>query len=96
LLPVYQSAYRSHHSSETQLLKVVSELLDAADADPPRVSLLGILDPSAAFDTVDHDILIARLQESYGIRGTALSWLASFLDARSQVVVYSGQTSAPH
>ena len=45
-----------------------------------------LLDLSAAFDTVDHDILLTRLQVSYGVKGSALAWIASFIQHRSQSV----------
>ena len=61
LLPVRQSAYRRGHSTETAVLKVIYDIFDAADAAPSKIKLLGMLDLSAAFDTVDHDILLARL-----------------------------------
>ena len=48
---------------------------------------------SAAFDTVDHDILLERLQRSYGIRGWALQWFASFMTGRQQSVRFGGSTS---
>src|SRR6218665_3849591 len=54
LLPVHQSAYRKFHSTETALLKVVTDLIEAIDAGDH--ALLGLLDLSAAFDTVDHDV----------------------------------------
>ena len=53
LLPRLQSAYRRHHSTETALLRVLSEIYAAADRQD--VTLLGLLDLSAAFDCVDHD-----------------------------------------
>ena len=59
-----QSAYRSGHSTERALIKVISDIIDAADGQ--QVTLL---DMNAAFDTVDHDILLHRLETSYGIRG---------------------------
>ena len=62
LFPDLQSAYRQGHSTETALLKIFSDILDAADS--AQVTLLGLLDLSAAFDTVDHDILLTRLQVS--------------------------------
>ena len=60
LLPRLQSAYRRHHSTETALLRVLSDVYAAIDRQD--VTLLGLLDLSAAFDCVDHDILIDRLQ----------------------------------
>ena len=91
LLPNLQSAYRKHHSTETVLLKVVSDILRAADIG--HVSLLCLLDLSAAFDTVDHNVLIDRLQNSYGLNGTVLSWIKSFVHQRTQSVVVGGGVS---
>ena len=85
-MPVLQSAYRSGHSTESCLLKVMSDILDAADSG--EVSLVGLLDLSAAFDTVDHDILLRRLQSSFGIGGIILHWITSFLTDRTQAVVF--------
>jgi len=57
LLPSLQSAYRKNHSTETAVLKVITDVLRAADRG--EVTLLCLLDLSAAFDTKDHDILLA-------------------------------------
>ena len=73
LFPVYQSAYRHHHSTETALLKVVNDIL--LNMDKQHVTLLLFLDLSAAFDTVEHDTLLRRLQNSFGIQGKVLSSL---------------------
>ena len=67
--PRYQSAYRKYYSTETALLKVVNDLFQAADRG--EVSALCLLDLSAAFDTVDHELLLSRLQSRFGIGGTA-------------------------
>src|SRR6218665_3009876 len=53
-------------------------------------SLLGLLDLSAAFDTVDHDVLAARLSKTYGIHSTALDWLRSYLCGRRQTILFEG------
>ena len=92
LMPRLQSAYRRHHSTETALLRVVSDLLRAADNK--KVTLLGLLDLSAAFDCVDHAILLQRLTNRFGIVGTALDWIKSFLSDRTQQVSYNHRLSS--
>ena len=91
LLPELQSAYRKHRSTETATIKVMSDVYEAADAG--SVTLLGLLDLSAAFDTVDHRILLDRLGHDYGIGGLAIQWIESYLTGRSQFVRFNGVTS---
>ncbi|TWW57376.1 putative RNA-directed DNA polymerase from transposon X-element [Takifugu flavidus] len=74
LFEMFQSAFRAHHSTETALLKVTNDLLIASDHE--LVSMLVLLDLSAAFDTVDHSILLHRLEHVIGIKGTALDWVS--------------------
>ena len=62
----------------------MSDILLAVDRDD--FAALVLLDLSADFDTVDHDILLRRLQTSFGIHGVALDWLRSYLVGRTQYV----------
>ena len=93
LLPRFQSAYRRGHSTETALLKVFSDVVNAIDSG--QLALLSLLDMSAAFDTVDHDILIQRLSRSFGIKDRALSWLESYITGRTQSVHLAGEETPP-
>lgn len=87
----FQSGFRSFHSTETALTRVVNDLLLAIDSNSTSVLLL--LDLSAAFDTIDHSILLNRLENYIGIRGSALSWFRSYLLGRSHRVFYNNVTS---
>ena len=93
LLSEYQSAYRKFHSSETALLRVQNDILVSLDSGHSTALLL--LDLSAAFDTIDHNILLHRLQHWFGISSTALSLLSSFLASRFQTVVTPNSKSQP-
>jgi hypothetical protein len=81
---VYQSAYKEGHSTETALVRVQNDILISLDKQ--NVCLLILLDLSAAFDTVQHDILLKRLKERLGIDGVALEWFKSYLTNRTQKV----------
>ena len=76
----FQSSYKSHYSTETVLVKVQNDILKAIDNN--RSVILLLLDLSAAFDTVDHSILLSRLQNRFGIRNIALKWFHSYLYSR--------------
>ena len=91
LLPKFQSGFRRHHSTESALLRVLSDIFSATDKG--EVSLLALLDVSAAFDTVDHSILLDRLSISYGLSGSAFDWMQSFIVGRTQTVHYGGSIS---
>jgi len=91
LFPKLQSWFRARHSTETATLKVFSDILAAANQG--KVTLLGLLDMSAAFDTVDHTILLERLEVSFRLFRIVLSWLSSFLTGRTQQVMINGLLS---
>ena len=87
----FQSAYRQHYSVETALIRVQNDILRSIDRGD--VVLLILLDLSAAFDTVDHHTLIARLK-SFGIGGRVLEWFQSYLEDRHQSVTISKHSSS--
>ena len=71
------SQHRRYHSTETAVLKVLSDILYVIDTSD--LSVLALLDLSAAFDTVDHGILLQRLETSFGVGGLVLEWFRSYL-----------------
>uniref|UniRef100_A0A3Q2ZSJ5 Reverse transcriptase domain-containing protein n=3 Tax=Kryptolebias marmoratus TaxID=37003 RepID=A0A3Q2ZSJ5_KRYMA len=90
----FQSGFRSAHSTETALVRVMNDLLMTADQGSP--SLLLLLDLSAAFDTVNHTILLNRLQSEIGLSGTALKWFHSYLTNRTEYVSLGQSKSSTH
>ena len=88
----FQSVYRMFHSTETTLLGIHNDLILAMDRG--EVTSLILLDLSAAFDTVDHSILLHRLQHWFGLHGTSLDWFSSYLTSRSQAVSIQNSTSS--
>ncbi|KAK7111255.1 hypothetical protein V1264_010921 [Littorina saxatilis] len=88
-----QSAYRSGHSTETALVKIVNDLLLALDKG--KVAILTLLDLSAAFDTIDHGLLISRLEHVFGVSDSVLLWFSSYLSNRTQTVSINNSTSDP-
>ena len=86
-----QSAYRQGHSTETALLKITNDLL--LKMDNQQVSLLILLDMSAAFDTIPHQLFLDRLQETFGLSGSALQWFRSYFKARAQRIAINGEMS---
>ena len=70
LLPPLQSGFRRGHSTETAVLRVLSDIVQAVDRGDQAALVL--LDLSAAFDTVDHSILLERLQQTFGISDTGV------------------------
>ena len=87
-----QSAYRRFHSTETAVTKVYNDLLLATDVG--QVSALCLLDLTAAFDTVDHQLLLHHLECQFGLCGVVLAWFSSYLTDRSFWVLYNGGMSS--
>ena len=89
----FQSAYRAGCSPETVLLRIVNDILSALDND--NISVLLLLDLSATFDTLDHQILLSRLNSVFGIQSTALQWFHSYLSDRYQSTSVNNSSSSP-
>ena len=89
-----QSAYRPGYSTETALLKVHNDVLRAVDDH--RQAVLVLLNLSAAFDTIDHQILLQRLQLRFGVSGTVLRWFSAYLKDLSQTVSINNVDSDQH
>ena len=91
LFEPFQSAYKKYHATETALVRVQNDIL--CSLDNKCGVFLVLLDLSAAFDTIDHEIL--RRLESIGVKGRALEWIYSYLSNRTQAVNINGTLSAP-
>lgn len=92
LFEQFQSGFRPRHSTETALIKITNDLLMAADSG--LISILILLDLSAAFDTISHPILLNRLS-SIGITHIPLHWFQSYLTGRTQFIQLKSFTSQP-
>ena len=89
----HQSAYKRGHSCETALVKIVNDLLWAFEHQ--EVTAFVAIDLSAAFDTVDHDVLLKVLQRRFGLEGAALRWADTYLRPRQFVVNVGKSYSLP-
>ena len=88
---VCQSAYRTCHSTETALLKIISDLCCAMEED--HCVFLVMLDLSAASDTVNHETLLQRMEKMYGVQEEALAWLSSYFTDHSQSIIIQDSMS---
>ena len=93
LLNSYQSAYTKFHSTESTLLSVHDHIIKSTSKR--QLTALCLLDLSAAFDTIDHDILLHRLSNWFGLSNTAHFWFRSYLSSRSFTVSILDSSSSP-
>ena len=91
LADAFQSAYRPGHSTETALLRVCNDILMSLNGK--RDVFLVLLDLSAAFDTVNHELLLERLRSRFNVTGLALEWFRSYLTDRMQHVIIENNLS---
>jgi hypothetical protein len=89
----FQSAYRPGYSTETALIRITNDIL--SDMDNKRCVILVMLDLSAAFDTLDYDVLLSRIHSRLGISDTALKWFRGYHSGRTQSVVIGDSKSSP-
>ena len=87
-----QSGYKPKHSCETLLIRVTNDIL--INSDNSKITIMLLLDLSAAFDTVDHDVLLDILWFELGFRGKVYNWFVEFLKNRKQAVNIEGQKSS--
>ncbi|KAF7660302.1 hypothetical protein LDENG_00284920 [Lucifuga dentata] len=88
---MFQSGFRTHHSTEMALLKVVNDI--RINLDINKSSVLVLLDLNAVFDRVDHHILLTRLKDFIGLYGVVFNWFASYLSERKFCVSVDGHLS---
>jgi Reverse transcriptase (RNA-dependent DNA polymerase) len=81
-----------HHSTETALVHLYNEMVFAIDNE--EVSTLALLDMSAAFKTIDHDITLEILRRRFNVQDATLDWFASYFTNRSLVVVSNAESSS--
>ena len=86
-----QSGYKAGYSCETLLVRLVNDLY--LNLDNGKCTVLLLLDLSAAFDTVDHELLLGILHNEIGLSGMVLKWFESFLMGRQQAVRVNGSKS---
>ena len=86
-----QFGFRSNHSTEHAILSIIDQIQNSIDKSEYSCGIF--LDFSKAFDTVNHSILLRKL-DNYGIRGIAQEWFDSYLNNRNQLVSIGSETSS--
>ncbi len=93
LLSKYQSGFRPKHSTMSALIQMCDHWLE--NMDNGMLNGVVFLDIRKAFDSIDHSILLKKMNEQFGIDGTELKWFESYLTKRQQVCSVNGHTSSP-
>ena len=93
LLSKYQSGFRPKHSTMSALIQMCDHWLE--NMDNGMLNGVVFLDIRKAFDSIDHSILLKKMNEQFGIDGTELKWFESYLTKRQQVCFVNGHTSSP-
>ena len=93
LIPTYQSAYRRNHSCKANLVKLIDDILWGMEEQ--LVTSVVILDLLAAFDTVDHDLLLDVLEKRFGVTGNTKQWYHIYLKSRKFRVIIDKEQLKP-
>ena len=93
LLPDFQSAYHEHYSTETSLIKLTNDILWSMERQ--QMTAIAILYLSAAFNTVDCEILLQILEQNFDSCGKVLHWFQNYLKLQSFRVNINGKYSIP-
>lgn len=81
----FQSGFWSHHSTETALTKILSDI--RVNYDKNKLSILIFLDISTAFDTIDHGILISHLEKVVDLSDCVLNWFKAYIRGRKLYIM---------
>ena len=93
ILYKHQYGFRLNHSTMRPVMHLLNYFAESTSGLTPEYTLIALCDPSIAFDIIDHEILLRKLN-IYGIRGTANDWLRSYLSNRVEFVNFDENISS--
>ena len=93
LLSKYQAGFRPKDSTLTALIQICDEWFE--NMDQGELNGVVFLDIRTAFDSLNHKILLNKLETQFGISNNELNWFKSYLTNREQVCIIVGYTSSP-
>ena len=91
LLSDFQSGFRKKHSTETAVVYLTDYILEHMDRQ--MITWAVFIDLKKAFDLVDHECLLFKLEEYCGVRGSSLDWFRNYLTTRTQRVQFGNDMS---